>query len=220
MDIETQPPQLELSSQKKNTKLQQRSEICKRRGVCLPPIITTSVPLDFTIQKNSVMTPNQRSQEEGDSTSLEIITPEASKESDESLTLMKTPTPPPDELYEEKLSRYKAFFADVPLLMRCLDTEDDKRFIPDLLFNTLLKDVHISRVEEEYRGVAQIRSFWDDVRKQLRFDDSELGNYWPNGYPVHPAHHPEGADGSDEDVEIKVYRYSMVMPHNPCVVQA
>jgi hypothetical protein len=209
MDFETQPPQLELSRQKKDTKLQQRFEICKRRGVCLPPIITTTVPLDFTIQKNSVMTSNQRSQEEG-----------ASKESDKSLNLMETPTPPPDEIYEEKLSRYKAFFADVPLLMRCLDTEDDRRFIPDLLFNTLLKDVHISRVEEEYRGVAQIRSFWDDVRKQLRFDDSERDNYWPNGYPVHPAHHPEGADGSDEDVEITVYRYSMVVPQNPCVIQA
>jgi hypothetical protein len=84
----------------------------------------------------------------------------------------KTETPA-KETYEDKLSRYRKFFDSGPL-MRCLDKEDDEQQGRDVLFNTLLMDVQQNPLDNKnYRGVVQIRSFWQDVRKQLRVDEED-----------------------------------------------
>jgi hypothetical protein len=58
--------------------------------------------------------------------------------------------------------------------MRCLDKEDDEQQGRDVLFNTLLMDVQQNPLDNKnYRGVVQIRSFWQDVRKQLRVDEED-----------------------------------------------
>lgn len=80
---------------------------------------------------------------------------------------------PGNETYGEKLARYREFFDNGPL-MRCLDQEEDKKLARDVLFNTLLTDVQQRPLNNKnYRGVVQIRSFWEDVRKQLRIEDEE-----------------------------------------------
>ena len=58
--------------------------------------------------------------------------------------------------------------------MRCLDKDEDGQETREVLFNTLLTDVQQNRLDNHnYRGVIQIRSFWEDVRRQLRVDDEE-----------------------------------------------
>ena len=58
--------------------------------------------------------------------------------------------------------------------MRCLDKEHDEQQGRDVLFNTLLMDVQQNPLDNKnYRGVVQIRSFWQDVRKQLRVNEED-----------------------------------------------
>jgi hypothetical protein len=85
------------------------------------------------------------------------------------------------ETYEEKLSRYQKFFDNGPL-MRCLDTEEDKERARDMLFNTLLTDVKQNPSDDKsYRGVVQIRTFWEEVRKQLMIDEDDSSSPRSNG---------------------------------------
>lgn len=85
------------------------------------------------------------------------------------------------ETYEEKLSRNQKFFDNGPL-MRCLDTEEDKQRACDMLFNTLLTDVKQNPSDDKsYRGVVQIRAFWEEVRKQLRVDEDDGSSPRSNG---------------------------------------
>ena len=205
MANQTQPQNIKLFEQKQDTEKQQQSNICRRRGVQLSPLI---IPLHINMRKSENATSYLHTEERG-STGLGILIPEGIKWSRSPSTIF---TPPAPATYEQRLSRCRAFFSDAPPLMRCLDTEDDREFIPDMLFNTLFSDVQRRSDGESYRGVAQIRSFWDDVREQLRVDDEEFKSCWPEGYPVHPAHHPLSANGSDRDIEQKVYRYTIAVP--------
>lgn len=80
--------------------------------------------------------------------------------------------PLPQEKYEDKLSRHKKFFED-GALMGCLDKHKDAPS-RDVLFNTLLTDVQQKQDNNPgYRGIIKVRSFWEDVRKQLSTDDEE-----------------------------------------------
>lgn len=84
--------------------------------------------------------------------------------------------PTPNETYQERFLRNRNFFENGPL-MRCLDKDEDKQRGRDILFNTLLTDVQQNPLDNQsYRGVVQIRSFWEDVRKQLRIDDGEISS--------------------------------------------
>jgi hypothetical protein len=129
---------------------------------------------------------------------------DGSDHSDHSNHSIKTESSERDT-YEEKLSRYRKFFDNGPL-MRCLD-KDDKQPATDLLFNALLTDVQQNQLNDEnYRGVVQIRSFWDDVRKQLRSEDEAWVDFWPEGYPRYP---PDEAECSDRHDYYASYRWTM-----------
>lgn len=78
------------------------------------------------------------------------------------------------ETYQESLSQHRRLFDDGPL-MRCLDKGEDEQRARDALFNTLLTDVQQDALDNQsYRGVVQIRSFWEDVRKHLRIEDGDI----------------------------------------------
>jgi hypothetical protein len=66
--------------------------------------------------------------------------------------------------------------------MRCLDTEEDKERARDMLFNTLLTDVKQNPSDDKsYRGVVHIRTFWEEVRKQLMIDEDDSSSPRSNG---------------------------------------
>jgi len=89
---------------------------------------------------------------------------------------------PTNETFEEKLARHKAFFRGDGLARGC-DTLEDKR-LTDLFYQRLLDDVTKQTEDADYRGLAQIISFWEDVRQQLNVEnDIEEANEWPEGYP-------------------------------------
>lgn len=92
--------------------------------------------------------------------------------------------------YEEKLTSWKEFFDNGPLV-RCLDTAKDRELFQDLLFDTLLSEVKepgpLKSTFPRYRGVVQIRGFWDAVREKLRFIDDDEEHNWPEGYPRESA---------------------------------
>jgi hypothetical protein len=109
---------------------------------------------------------------------------------------------PDHETYKERLARHQAFFATCPL-MRCLDTEEEKEDLADLLFENLLTEVKepspVKHKPLSYRGIIQIRAFWEGVRRQLGFIDDEEEDCWPEGYPEHRLdHRPNTPDGLEE----------------------
>lgn len=57
-----------------------------------------------------------------------------------------------------------------------------------LLFERLLREVQqpglpFEKPTRESRGEVQVSAFWDDVRKELQFDESFLEYNWPDEYP-------------------------------------
>ena len=75
----------------------------------------------------------------------------------------------PEETYEETLERRQRFFDN------CLEYGEDI-MIADRLFERLLKEVQQPGLpfegdNRQSRGEAQVRAFWDDVRRQLIFDE-------------------------------------------------
>ena len=128
---------------------------------------------------------------------------------------------PPKEAYEDKLSRYRKFFDNGPL-MRCLDKDEDEQQAREVLFNTLLKDVQQNRLDNYgYRGVIQIRSFWEDVRKQLRVDEYEEasprshGRSKPALKPVEEREQRRSMDSAAPPLGAPLYRSIDGVGHRP-----
>jgi hypothetical protein len=80
---------------------------------------------------------------------------------------------------EERLDRLRQYYSNRPL-MRCLDKAEskEKNHLGGLLFDPLLDEVQyrLSQIgPAKKRGQEHIRAaFWDDVRMQLRDDDSPI----------------------------------------------
>ena len=92
---------------------------------------------------------------------------------------------PPNETYEKRLARHKAFFKGDGLARGC-DTLEDKH-LTELFYQRLLEDVAKQSEQPDYRGLAQVISFWEDVRQQLAINDEDAEAYeWPEGYPGEP----------------------------------
>lgn len=101
-----------------------------------------------------------------------------------------------NETYEEKLSKWRQYFDDGPL-MRCLDTPEEREAFNDLLFESLLRDVKEpsplkpNPQSAGYRGVVGIRAFWDDIRRDLNVvPELEDEVVWPAGYPDYESGRP------------------------------
>jgi hypothetical protein len=164
------------------------AEICKRRGITLAPIITKC--FDETMSSEDFPHATQRhihiSPDSGQETYSWELEPENQEVSRWSTTTdsgsnYSKPEPETDfdheESYEVRLKRYRHFFNNRPL-MRCLDSSDDQ-LLADLLFERLLKEVQRPGLpfEESTRGArgeVQVRTYWDNVRKQLQIDDDFL----------------------------------------------
>lgn len=109
--------------------------------------------------------------------------------------------------YETRLAlaQWIDFYSTEPL-MRCLDTAEEKQYYDGLLFESLLSDVKepipAVRIDVGYRGVVQIRHFWENMRAQLSFEEDGLGELeWPRGYPrcgEVEERRPENEDALDE----------------------
>jgi len=86
-----------------------------------------------------------------------------------------------NETHDERLSRFIAFFNNGPL-MRCLDTEDDRAM--DVFYERLLAEVREQNpTKNGFRGVLEVTSFWEDIRRQLKLDEEDWCQ-WPEGYPT------------------------------------
>lgn len=107
------------------------------------------------------------------------------------------------ETNEERFDRWHQFF-DVGPLMRCLDTAQEREEFNDLLYESLLKEVQEPspfkhRQPTNYRGVVQIRAFWEDVRKQLNINVAEKEEaFWPLGYPDYEPDRPKTLDALED----------------------
>ena len=113
---------------------------------------------------------------------------------------------------EARLSHWSAFFS-TESLMRCLDTAEENQCYDGLLFESLLSEVKeplpAETIHERYRGVVQIRAFWNNVRWQLSFVEDDEGLEWPVGYPgigcgeEAVAYRPDNRSALDEYLGIR-----------------
>lgn len=92
--------------------------------------------------------------------------------------------PAPDfdfnETIEERLERWRQFYSERPREWY-FEKDDFDEFLDNVLFERLYNEVHYTVHEtgpSKYRGQEQIRSFWDNVRKQLRDEESPVLE-WP-----------------------------------------
>lgn len=171
------------------------TEICKRRGFTLAPIITKCFDETMSSEEFPQVTrihvpiypgarrdkyherePGNREISRWSSTTEDSSSAYSEPESDFDY----------EESYEEKLERHRRFFDNRPL-MRCMDDDNDQ-LLADLLFERLLREVQqpglpFEESNREARGEIQVRAFWDGIRQQLQVDESFLKEEWRERLP-------------------------------------
>ncbi|KAE9375188.1 hypothetical protein N431DRAFT_436702 [Stipitochalara longipes BDJ] len=162
------------------------SELLERRGIKLPPIITTfhdnmskqqvwrnnggliSVPKysNANIPEVSKWSSSSSQRSTGEST-RNGASDNKSDSSDE-------PDSPfnPTETLEQRLERWQKFYMEKSMELY-LDKDDYEEFLDEMLFDRLYEASSLN-----YRGQEQVRSFWDEVRNQLR-NEEETMLEWP-----------------------------------------
>jgi hypothetical protein len=168
------------------------------------------------------ISPRNETVETSEQEALDLIETEISRWSQSTSTAYSTPSSTRflQTSYEERVAEWIDFYSTSPL-MRCLDTASERQYYEGLLFESLLSDVKepipATRRSRNYRGVVQIREFWENVRKELSFsscaDEQEVR--WRDGYPrsVGDPHCPANEDTLDEYVGFR--RGSIFCPGPP-----
>lgn len=83
------------------------------------------------------------------------------------------------ESVSEQLERHRQFFDNRPL-MRCLDKREDESFA-EILYKRLLKetkDFAIYDIPKGYRAYSQVRSYWADIRANLKIREDIDEREW------------------------------------------
>jgi hypothetical protein len=183
------------------------SELSQRRGIELPPLVTTfpdEMPKQLVSRYEGGLygthrhrishSPEASKWSNSSSTSSmdNNVSEGASNDKNVSGTSNANETthsrdsndPEPDfdfnETTEERLERWRQFYSERPLEWY-FKKDDLDEFLDNMLFERLYSEVQYTVSEmgpSKYRGQEQIRSFWDDVRKQLRDKESPVLE-WP-----------------------------------------
>jgi hypothetical protein len=184
-----------------------KSELLQRRGIKLPPLITTfpdEMPKQLVSRYKSGLygthkhplgggSEISRWSSSSSSTSLEITVSNTGDDANgggdfdeaiNNISVDHSDEPKSDfvfhETAEQRLERWRKFYSERPLDWY-FDKDDYEEYLDDVLFERLYKEVQYTVFEtgpSKYRGQEHVRFFWEDVRKQLRDEESPVLE-WP-----------------------------------------
>jgi hypothetical protein len=100
----------------------------------------------------------------------------------------------PNETAEQRLERWRQFYSEKPVDWY-FDKDDYEEYLDDLLFDRLYREVQYNVFEtgpSKYRGQEHVRFFWDDVRRQLRDEESPVLEWPPTQEQRHCTEDFEG----------------------------